>query len=147
MRIYSRSRINLGFGGVGYSRNLMCLKGRDFEVPMCRAVYLTQDNPELSSVFDVGNDIVTYRNERDCAATIRTLLDNPDRAEQIRAAGHRRCARDHTYQARWREVFELAGILASEEPTGHPRIRIDSNSNTAVAPQRDRQTTSQECGP
>jgi hypothetical protein len=60
IELYSRSRINLGFGGVGHSRRLMCLKGRDFEVPMSGGLYLTQDNPELGLVYDVGREIVTY---------------------------------------------------------------------------------------
>ena len=34
VELYSRSRINLGFGGIGHSRRLICLKGRDFEVAM-----------------------------------------------------------------------------------------------------------------
>ena len=54
VKLFSRSRINLGFAGVGYSKKLMCLKGRDFEVPMSGGLYLTQDNPELSLVYDIG---------------------------------------------------------------------------------------------
>ncbi len=71
VEMYSLSRINLGFGGIGHSRRLMCLKGRDFEVPMSGGLYLTQDNPELALVFDVGREVVTYRDEADCAAKIR----------------------------------------------------------------------------
>jgi spore maturation protein CgeB len=111
VRLYSRSRINLGFGGIGYSRRLMCLKGRDFEVPMSGGLYLTQHNPELDLVFDVGREIVTYRDERDCAGKIRQLLAQPEEARRIREAGRARCLRDHTYEARWTKAFELAGLL------------------------------------
>ena len=34
VKLYSCSRINLGFAGVGHSKKLMCREGRDFEVPM-----------------------------------------------------------------------------------------------------------------
>lgn len=111
VEMYSRSRINLGFGGIGHSRRLMCLKGRDFEVPMAGGLYLTQHNPELELVFDVGHEVVTYRNEEDCAETIRRLLADPGRAAAIRTAGRARCLKDHTFQARWTQVFEFAGIL------------------------------------
>ncbi len=111
IKLYSRSRINLGFAGIGYSRKLMCLKGRDFEVPMSGGLYLTQNNPDLSLVFDVGNEILTYRNEEDCASIIQKLLADPDRAEKIRKAGRKRCLMDHSYHVRWSKVFRMAGLL------------------------------------
>ncbi len=112
VRLYSRSRINLGFGGIGYSRRLLCLKGRDFEVPMSGGLYLTQENPELSLVYDVGREIVTYQDEADCAEKIRCLLNTPREAAEIRARGRSRALRDHTWEARFAKLFELAGLLA-----------------------------------
>lgn len=111
VEIYSRSRINLGFGGIGHSRRLMCLKGRDFEVPMAGGLYVTQHNSDLELVFDVGNEIITYQDEIDCARKIKALLLNPSHASGIRAAARNRCLRDHTYEARWAAVFRMAGIL------------------------------------
>jgi hypothetical protein len=109
--LYAASRINLGFGGIGYSRSLLCLKGRDFEVPMSGALYLTQDNPELASVFDVGREILTYRGLDDCAHIIRSILQDPDRAQRIRDAGRARCVKDHSYLARWTRVLQTLGAL------------------------------------
>ncbi|OQY09278.1 MAG: hypothetical protein B6I30_10040 [Desulfobacteraceae bacterium 4572_187] len=111
IRLYSKSRINLGFSGIGYSRKLMCLKGRDFEVPMSGGLYLTQNNPELSLVFDIGKEIVTYKDEADCARIISELLANPRLASNIRQAGQKRCLLEHTYEARWNQVLQLAGII------------------------------------
>lgn len=112
VRLYSRSRINLGFAGIGHSRNLMCLKGRDFEVPMSGGLYLTQDNPELAGIYDIGREIVTFSNERDCASKIRALLADPARCTAIREAGRARALRDHTYEARWTQIFQMAGLLS-----------------------------------
>jgi hypothetical protein len=109
--VYSKSRINLGFAGVGHSKRLMCLKGRDFEVPMSGGLYLTQHNPELALVFDVGKDIVTFQNEQDCIAKIASLLRDPVRCADIRRAGRARCLRDHTYETRWSHVLRFAGLL------------------------------------
>jgi spore maturation protein CgeB len=111
--LYARSRVNLGCGGIGYSRKLLCLKGRDFEVPMSGAVYLTQDNPELSLVFDVGREILTYRDIDHCAQVIRATLDDPVGAARIRQAARARCLRDHTYTARWTTVFQCLGALTA----------------------------------
>ncbi len=111
VRLYSRSRINLGFAGIGHSRRLMCLKGRDFEVPMSGGLYLTQDNPELKRVYDIGREIITFRDEEDCAQKLRSLLDDPARAAAIREAGRARALKEHTYERRWEQVFQLAGLL------------------------------------
>ena len=107
--LYGRSRINLGCGGIGYSKDLLCLKGRDFEVPMSGAVYLTQANPELSMVYDVGKEILTYRDVGECGEIIRRVLGDPDEAARLRRAARARCLRDHTYLARWTNVFRMLG--------------------------------------
>lgn len=111
VKLYSRSRINIGFGGVGHSRKLMCLKGRDFEVPMSGGLYLTQDNPELSLVYEVGKEILTYKNEKDCAEKIKWLLANPEEAAKIREAGRKRALKDHTMEKIFEKIFRLAGIM------------------------------------
>ncbi len=111
VKLYSRSRINLGFATVGHSRRLMCIKGRDFEIPMSGGLYLTQDNPELLRVYDVGTEILTYKNESDCAQIIQNLLTDPDRAETIRKAGRKRCLSEHTYEKRWTKIFGMASLL------------------------------------
>lgn len=110
-RIYSQSRINLGFAGVGMSKNLMCLKARDFEVPMCRGLYLTQDNPELKLVYNLGKEILTYNDENDCIRKIKWILKNPKIAEKIRQAGYRRILKDHTWQKRFTDLFKFVGLL------------------------------------
>lgn len=112
IKLYSRSRINIGFSGVGYSVKLMCLKGRDFEVPMSGGLYLTQHNPELELVYDVGREIVTYEGVDDCYAKIKWLLFNPNKAANIRKSGLLRALTDHTWQKRFRMVFKLAGLIS-----------------------------------
>ncbi len=111
INLFSRSRINLGFGGIGYSRKLLCLKGRDFEVPMSGGLYLTQDNPELALVYDVGREIVTYKDASQCARQVMRLLGDPERANAIRQAGRQRALRDHTYETKWSQVFKRAGLI------------------------------------
>ena len=120
IRVYSQSRINLGFSGIGYSRRLKCLKGRDFEVPMAGGLYLTEHNPELRLVYDLGREVVTYRSKSDCLNKIRTLLANPTEAQRIREAGRARALRDHTYRARWSTLFELSGLIGPSGANSAP---------------------------
>lgn len=111
IKLYSKSRINLGFAGVGHSKKLMCLKARDFEIPMSGGLYLTQDNPELSLVYDVGKEIWTYKDKRDCLNKIRWILSHQKEAIQIRNAARKRALQEHTWERRFEEIFRVAGIM------------------------------------
>ncbi len=112
VKMYSRSRINLGFGGVAGHRETFCLKGRDFEVPMSGGLYLTEHHEELSPFFEVGKEIVTYSGFDELLAKVRRLLSGPAEADAIRRAGRARALRDHTWEMRFETVFRLMGILA-----------------------------------
>ncbi|MBU0952196.1 MAG: glycosyltransferase [Elusimicrobia bacterium] len=112
IKLYSKSRINLGFAGVAQSNKLMCLKGRDFEIPMSGGLYLTQDNPELKLVYAIGNEILTYENKKACLEKIKWILNNPSKAENIRKNGRSRALKDHTWEKRFEEIFRLSHIMA-----------------------------------
>jgi spore maturation protein CgeB len=111
VRIYSKSRINLGFGGVDGHEETYCLKGRDFEIPMSGGLYLTEYHPELEEAYDLGREIVAYHGFDDLVARIRHFLADPDEAEAIRRAGFRRARRDHTWEMRFEKVFTLMNLI------------------------------------
>jgi spore maturation protein CgeB len=110
-RLYSQSRINLGFGGVSGHRDTFCLKGRDFEVPMSGGLYLTEYHPELESVYRLGEEIVTYMDFADLVSKIRWLLNNPEIADNIRQAGYRRARSEHTWEMRFTKIFSLLNLI------------------------------------
>jgi hypothetical protein len=112
VRTWSRSRINLGFGGVLGHKETYCLKGRDFEVPMSGGLYLTEHHEELAPFYDIGREIVTYTGFDDLLEKIRWLLSEPEQAEAIRRAGRARALREHTWEMRFERVFRLLGVLA-----------------------------------
>ena len=112
VRTWSRSKINLGFGGVLGHKETYCLKGRDFEVPMSGGLYLTEHHAELIPFYDVGSEIVTYTGFEDLLEKIRWLLSEPDQAERIRRAGRERALREHTWEMRFDRVFRMLGALA-----------------------------------
>jgi spore maturation protein CgeB len=107
VEIYARSRISLGFGGIGYSTRSQCLKGRDFEVPMSGAIYLTSANPELDLVWSVGEEIFTYRDADDCIRQIRNLLADPEKCERARRLARERGLREHTWAERFRALLRV----------------------------------------
>lgn len=112
VRMYSRSKINLGFGGVDGLEATYCLKGRDFEIPMSGGLYLTEYHPELERCFRLGEEIVTYRNFSELVAIIRDLLANPTMADAIRQCGYQRASAEHTWQMRFDKIFRLLGVLS-----------------------------------
>ena len=112
VRTYSRSRVNLGFGGVAGHKGTCCLKGRDFEVPMSGGLYLTEAYEELERFYEVGKEIVTYSDAEDLVEKVRWLLSNPGEAEAIRQAGRRRALSGHTWGMRFDRVFGVIGALA-----------------------------------
>jgi spore maturation protein CgeB len=111
VRTWSRSKINLGFGGVLGHRETYCLKGRDFEVPMSGGLYLTEHHDELIPFYDIGREIVTYKDFGDLLEKIHWLLLEPERAAAIRSEGRERALREHTWEMRFERVFRLLGVL------------------------------------
>lgn len=114
VRIYKRSRINLGMGGVGVSRRLTCLKGRDFDIPATGSLYLITYDAELARMFHIAREILCYHNEIDCVEQIRYYLERPDEALAIGQAGRERCLQQHTWTHRFRDLLCWMGVLTAE---------------------------------
>jgi spore maturation protein CgeB len=115
VEMYNRARINLGIGGTGVSERMTCIKGRDFEVPVTGSLYLTTFNPELTSLYDIGKEILCYINEIDCVEVVRYYLERPEEAKAIGEAGRARCVRDHTWANRMIGLLKWMEILADGE--------------------------------
>ena len=111
VRMYSKSKINLGFGGVAGHQDTYCLKGRDFEIPMSGGFYLTEHSPELERVFEIGKEILTYKTFDELVKKIQYFLDYPDEAESIRRAGHRRALSEHTWEMRFEKIFTIMRLI------------------------------------
>lgn len=111
VKLYSRSKINLGFGGVAGHKETFCLKGRDFEIPMSGGLYLTEDHPELRRAFQPGEEILTYQSIENLTQKIHYYLEHPEEADAIRKKGHERAMKDHAWEARFEKVFRILDVL------------------------------------
>lgn len=107
--VFGQARIVLGVGTVAHSRRIVTLKLRDFDGPMSGSFYITTDNPDLHKLFEVGREIVTYRNTLECITLLRRYLNDDIAREEIAAAGRRRAVSDHTWDRRIRDAFQLLG--------------------------------------
>lgn len=112
VRVINRSTINLGFGGIGYSEDLTNVKTRDFEIPGAGGgLYITSFNSDLAQHFDIGREIVCYRNRDEMLEQIRYFLDRPAEAAVIAARARRRCLADHRWLNRYAKVCRALGVL------------------------------------
>jgi len=110
VKMYSRSKINLGFGGVVGYTDTYCLKGRDFEIPMSGGLYLTEHHPELERFYELEKEIVTYKDFDELVEKIKYLLSNPEKAKMIREHGRQRALNEHSWEMRFEKIFNLMGL-------------------------------------
>lgn len=112
IEIFNRARINLGIGGIEYSETLTNVKGRDFEIPGTGGgAYLTTFNPDLAQCFDVGREILCYRNRDEMLELIRYYLAHPDECQAVARAGRERSLREHRWLHRYEKILRILGIL------------------------------------
>lgn len=118
--LFSRSQINFGIGGIAFSEQLTNVKGRDFDVPCTGGgMYLTAFNPDLARAFDVGREIVCYRNLDEAVELARHYRARPDECRAIAAAARRRCLAEHTWRHRYLRLLSILGV-ADDAPMASP---------------------------
>ncbi len=120
IRMYSRSKINLGFSTCGtlneYEERIVHIRLRDFEVPMSGGFYMVEYMKELEQFFEIGKEIVCYEGVDDMVEKIQFYLKHEQERKAIARAGRERCLQDHTWQKRFTTVFRQIGILPKSNP-------------------------------
>jgi len=114
VKMYSRSKINLGFSSCNTDdaeERILQIRLRDFEVPMSGGFYLVEYMEELEEFFEIGKEIVCYTGPEDLVEQFKYYLRHDSEREKIRRAGHERCLRDHTWQKRFEMAFKQMGML------------------------------------
>lgn len=115
IKIFNQSRINLGFLEVFIQsktgRNMRRhLHLREFEVPMCGALYITNYSEELAEHYEPDNEVLVYHSEYELIDKVQFYLSNESAAEEVRKAGHKRALACHTYQKRYTDLFPRLGF-------------------------------------
>ena len=115
IKIYSQSKINLGFLEVFDNHNPSLivkqhLHLREFEVPMCGALYFTNYCDELSEFYEPDKEIVIYRNQHELFDKVNYYLSNPAQAEKVRKRGYERAVKCHSYQKRFQDLFDKISL-------------------------------------
>lgn len=81
---------------------------RLFEATGVGSCLLTDHKRGMSTLFDVGTEVVTYSGTDDCIEKATWLLEHPRECVELARAGQRRTLADHTYA---RRAVELDSIV------------------------------------
>lgn len=80
---------------------------RTFEIAAAGGFQLVNDRPALYDLFEIGQEIQTFRSVAELKEKIRYYLDYPEERLAIAAAASKRTLRDHTYERRLSELLRI----------------------------------------
>jgi spore maturation protein CgeB len=86
------------------------LKARNFEIGAAGAMLLTEDVDELSAYFRPGVEAVPFKGVHDLVGKAKLYLADEEARTRIARAGQERTFREHTYDQRFRAIFEAIGL-------------------------------------
>lgn len=103
--IFHESKINL---------NTTCkairsgLPQRIFDIMGCGGFVLTNYQPELSEIFNIGTDLITYGNLDELKDITAYYLNHEKERQEIAQNGFERVAKDYNYTVRLEQLLQLA---------------------------------------
>ena len=102
--LYHRTKIGINV----HNRGDYTVGGyRMFELPANGVMQICDGGPFLGSFYEVGKEVVSYRNADDLIDKIRYYLEHDAEREAIARAGFRRVMSDHRMALRFRQAGEL----------------------------------------
>jgi len=121
IRIFNQSRINLNLSApakhVNWFKRLLGreqpphqIKGRNFEVPGCGGFLLTDHADNLEEYYAPGKEIVLFENFKDLVDKVHYYLGHETERTAIAEAGYQRTLREHTYELRFKQIFQRLGF-------------------------------------
>lgn len=87
------------------------IKGRTFEIPACGGFLLSQSAEDLSDYYQDGREIVIFHSESDMIEKCKYYLEHEQERQAIAQSGYARTVKEHTYELRFREIFQAMGLM------------------------------------
>jgi|GEM_PF-291213 len=125
VRMFSRSKVNLNLSNSAVS-SVQQIKGRNFEVPGCRAFLLTAKADELDSYFEDGREVVTYDTLDELVEKAKYYTAHDEEREAIAQNAYTRTLAEHTWHHRYDVVFEKA-LAVQPRPYVAPALTADTD--------------------
>ncbi|MBI4697845.1 MAG: glycosyltransferase [Nitrospirae bacterium] len=99
---YNACRVNFNATSL---QMLTAVNQRVFDVPACGGFLLTDHQAAVEELFEVGKEMVTYRDKEEITGLVRFYLDNPEAREKIAGKGRGRILMEHTYKHRLKNII------------------------------------------
>ena len=117
IRLTRESKITLGINRVPTFRRsrrkpLTYSRLRDLEAPMMGACYLTEWTAGLEYLYELGEEIETYKTAAELSEKVRLLTHDRDRRWQLRKRGQKRALTEHTVGKSLEKIAAAVGISA-----------------------------------
>lgn len=87
------------------------LKARHFEINGCGGFQLSYYVEGLERLYGIGSEIAVYLDPDDLLQKVKLYLADETLRETIAAAGYARTMLDHTFNTRFRHVFDRMGLV------------------------------------
>lgn len=110
VNIFNESKININLSlssKIGFEDQI---KGRNFEVPACGGFLLSNYADNLEDYFEIGKEIVCFKDKYDLVKKIKHYLHNDEERLEITKRGYDRIISNHTYVHRFVEIFNKLGL-------------------------------------
>lgn len=78
---------------------------RDFEAPLTGACYLTEHCSDLENLFDIGTEVLSYRDSMELIEKTLILLKDKCLRQKLRQNGHEAITSRHTWGHRFKKLF------------------------------------------
>lgn len=92
-------------------KNIEQMKARIFEVNGCGAFQLSYFVEGLANCYDIDSEIGVYADSDDLIEKIKFYLAQDKLRESIALAAYKRTLKDHTFEQRFKHVFQRMGLL------------------------------------
>jgi len=114
--LFRNSKINLGFTRmIGHDPSrpgVNQVKLRDFEVPMAGGFYLVEKAPDYEGLFKPGVEVETWNGIDELLEKVSYYLSHDSEREAIARAGAARARAEHTWEKRFRGLFDELGLAS-----------------------------------
>jgi spore maturation protein CgeB len=104
-KIFSQAKIVVN-RHIGVSENI-ANNMRMFEVTGMSALLITDHKANLSDFFDVGKEVISYKDDKTLISSVKYYLKHDKERERVARLGQKRALKDHTYKVRMKELSKM----------------------------------------
>jgi len=101
-RIYAQTAVNLN---ITSCQMPSAVNQRVFDVPLAGGFVLSDNQPDLAALFELGTEAVCYTSLADCREKVSFYLRRPDARLRITQAARKRIEGEHLYLHRVRKIL------------------------------------------